>query len=158
RRRQPARRGPAGRAARARATGVARSVGRRGRAGRDPPRRALIDAGRHAAPGCCPEVSAQSGEPRAWPGPPRPNPDREEIDMSPSSATQPRSPQASGAEAIHPFRVSVPEDVLADLRRRIEATRWPEKETVADETQGVPLAPMRDVARYWATGYDWRRC
>ena len=44
------------------------------------------------------------------------------------------------------------------MRRRIEATRWPEKETVADTSQGVPLAPLQDLARYWATDYDWRKC
>src|SRR5207249_12138803 len=45
-----------------------------------------------------------------------------------------------------------------ELRRRIVATRWPEKETVADTSQGVPLAPLQDLARYWATDYDWRKC
>ena len=60
--------------------------------------------------------------------------------------------------AIRPFRVDVPEADLVDLRRRIEATRWPEKETVSDTSQGVPLEPLRDLARYWATDYDWRRC
>ena len=50
------------------------------------------------------------------------------------------------------------ESELAELRRRIEATRWPERETVADDSQGVPLATMQELARYWATEYDWRRC
>jgi pimeloyl-ACP methyl ester carboxylesterase len=59
---------------------------------------------------------------------------------------------------IHPFTVEVPEEKLADLRRRIEATQWPEKETVTDHSQGVPLGLMQEVARYWATDYDWRRC
>ena len=54
--------------------------------------------------------------------------------------------------------MEVPEAELADLRRRIKATRWPEKETVADTSQGVPLAPLQDLARYWATDYDWRKC
>jgi pimeloyl-ACP methyl ester carboxylesterase len=58
--------------------------------------------------------------------------------------------------SIRPFRVNVPEEDLADLRRRIKATRWPEKETVADFSQGVPLATMQKLARYWATEYDWR--
>src|SRR3712207_1275468 len=58
---------------------------------------------------------------------------------------------------IRPFRVDVPEEDLVDLRRRIAATQWPEKETVADESQGVPLATMQDLARYWATDYDWRK-
>jgi pimeloyl-ACP methyl ester carboxylesterase len=60
--------------------------------------------------------------------------------------------------AVRPFRVSVPEEALADLRRRIEATVWPERETVADTSQGVPLATMQELARYWATEYDWRKC
>src|SRR5205807_2426524 len=60
--------------------------------------------------------------------------------------------------AIRPFRVNVPEAELTELRRRIAATRWPEKETVSDTSQGVPLAALQDLARYWATDYDWRRC
>ena len=59
--------------------------------------------------------------------------------------------------AIRPFRVNVSDKALADLRRRILATRWPEKETVADESQGVPLATVRELAGYWATDYDWRK-
>ena len=59
---------------------------------------------------------------------------------------------------IRPFHVNIPDGALADLRRRIAATNWPEKETVADASQGVPLATMQDLARYWGTGYDWRRC
>jgi pimeloyl-ACP methyl ester carboxylesterase len=61
------------------------------------------------------------------------------------------------ADAIRPFRIDVPEPKLADLRRRIAATQWPEKETVADHSQGVPLATMRELADYWATDYDWRK-
>jgi pimeloyl-ACP methyl ester carboxylesterase len=59
---------------------------------------------------------------------------------------------------VRPFEFSAPEEALADLRRRIEATNWPEKETVADESQGVPLAMIQKLARYWATDYDWREC
>jgi pimeloyl-ACP methyl ester carboxylesterase len=59
---------------------------------------------------------------------------------------------------VRPFSIDVPEEKLVDLRRRIEATQWPEKETVADESQGVPLATMQELARYWATDYDWRKC
>jgi pimeloyl-ACP methyl ester carboxylesterase len=62
------------------------------------------------------------------------------------------------AVEIRPFRIDVPEEELVELRRRIAATRWPEKETVADESQGVPLGMTQDLARYWATEYDWRRC
>ena len=58
---------------------------------------------------------------------------------------------------MRPFHVNVPEADLTDLRRRIKATRWPEKENVADTSQGVPLAPLQDLARYWATDYDWRK-
>jgi len=65
---------------------------------------------------------------------------------------------APSDDAIRPFHVSVPETDLTELRRRINATRWPERETVADESQGVPLATMQELARYWGTDYDWRRC
>ena len=66
---------------------------------------------------------------------------------------------AGGAEAIRPFpRVHFPDEALADLKRRIAATRWPEKETVADQSQGVQLATMQKLARYWGTDYDWRKC
>ncbi len=59
---------------------------------------------------------------------------------------------------VRPFTYRATDAELNDLRRRIEATRWPEKETVADTSQGVPLAPLQDLARYWATDYDWRKC
>jgi pimeloyl-ACP methyl ester carboxylesterase len=62
------------------------------------------------------------------------------------------------ATEIRPFHVDVPEDALDDLRRRIAATNWPEKETVADQSQGVPLAMIQKLARYWMTDYDWRAC
>jgi pimeloyl-ACP methyl ester carboxylesterase len=58
--------------------------------------------------------------------------------------------------AVRPFRIDVPEEDLGNLRRRIAATQWPEKETVADQSQGVQLATMQELARYWATDYDWR--
>jgi pimeloyl-ACP methyl ester carboxylesterase len=58
---------------------------------------------------------------------------------------------------IRPFNADVSDEALEDLRRRISATQWPEKETVADSSQGVPLAPMQELARYWATDYDWRK-
>jgi pimeloyl-ACP methyl ester carboxylesterase len=70
----------------------------------------------------------------------------------------PTSSQTTSATEIRPFRVDTPEEKLTDLRRRIAATQWPEKETVTDQSQGVPLAMMQELARYWATGYDWRRC
>ena len=61
-------------------------------------------------------------------------------------------------ETIRPFTVGFPEAELTELRRRISATRWPERETVTDDSQGVPLATMQDLARHWANGYDWRAC
>ena len=57
---------------------------------------------------------------------------------------------------IQPFQIEIPDEALADLRRRIAATQWPEKETVPDESQGVPLATMQKLARHWQTEYDWR--
>src|SRR6187397_893730 len=61
------------------------------------------------------------------------------------------------ATAIRPFHVSTPEAELTDLRRRINATRWPDRETVTDASQGVQLATLQAVAQYWATEYDWRK-
>ena len=60
--------------------------------------------------------------------------------------------------AVRPFQVGFPDEDIAELRRRINATRWPERETVTDDSQGVPLALMQDLARYWATDHDWGRC
>jgi Epoxide hydrolase N terminus len=57
---------------------------------------------------------------------------------------------------IRPFRVGFPEEEVADLRRRIAATRWPERETVTDDSQGVRLELMQELARYRGTDYDWR--
>ena len=71
-------------------------------------------------------------------------------------ATHQRAHSADNA-AIRPFRVSVPEAELTDLRRRITATKFPERETVNDMSQGVPLATVEKLARYWATEYDWRK-
>ena len=62
------------------------------------------------------------------------------------------------ATAIRPFRIEIPEADLADLRRRIAATRWPTKELVEDRSQGVQLATLQELARYWTTEYDWRKC
>src|SRR3954470_2313810 len=64
----------------------------------------------------------------------------------------------AGDTTIRPFTVEIPEADLEDLRARIAATRWPEKETVDDESQGVQLATMQALARYWADEYDWRKC
>ena len=65
---------------------------------------------------------------------------------------------ATKSDAIREFHVNVPESELAELRRRINATRWPDRETVSDATQGVQLATTQALARYWATDYDWRKC
>src|ERR671930_2307472 len=60
--------------------------------------------------------------------------------------------------AVREFEIGFDESEIAEMRRRIEATRWPERETVDDDSQGVPLATMQELARYWATDYDWSRC
>jgi pimeloyl-ACP methyl ester carboxylesterase len=73
--------------------------------------------------------------------------------MSQTGATQHRS-----ADEMRPFHATFPDADLADLRARIIATRWPERETVADATQGVQLATTKALAQYWATDYDWRKC
>jgi pimeloyl-ACP methyl ester carboxylesterase len=73
--------------------------------------------------------------------------------MSPRGAQQ----AVSDKSAIPPFHVKVPEAELTELRRRIDATKWPDRETVPDATQGVQLATMQALARYWATEYDWRK-
>jgi len=64
---------------------------------------------------------------------------------------------AAPSDAIRSFRVAVPEEDLADLRRRLAATRWPDPETVSDRSQGVQLAQLQDLVRYWGTDYDWRK-
>jgi pimeloyl-ACP methyl ester carboxylesterase len=74
-----------------------------------------------------------------------------------SSATR-RSTAAAEGDAIHPFSINVPEADLTELRRRINATRFPERETVTDQSQGVQLATIQKLARYWGTEYDWRKC
>jgi len=63
-----------------------------------------------------------------------------------------------GADAIRPFKVHYSDEQLTDLKRRIAATRWPDKEVVSDQSQGVPLATMQKLARYWGSDYDWRKC
>jgi len=64
----------------------------------------------------------------------------------------------SSEAEVRPFRVGFPETELTELRRRVNATRWPERETVTDDTQGVRLAMMQELARYWGTDYDWHKC
>src|SRR5215207_8213734 len=82
-----------------------------------------------------------------------------EVEMN-SSQTASKAPAdtTSEAGAIRPFTIETPEADLDDLRARIAATRWPEKEPVEDQSQGVKLETMQALARYWATEYDWRKC
>jgi Epoxide hydrolase N terminus len=65
---------------------------------------------------------------------------------------------ASDNNVIRPFQISFPDEDLADLRRRVQATKWPDREQVADTTQGVQLATMQQLAQHWATEHDWRKC
>src|SRR5262245_54898713 len=74
-----------------------------------------------------------------------------------SAALRQRTAQTTDKQAIRPFQVNVPESELTELRKRIKATKWPERETVADASQGVQLATMEKLAHYWATEYDWRK-
>src|SRR3984957_16379037 len=60
-------------------------------------------------------------------------------------------------DEIRPFRVNIPNDELVDLRKRVLATRWPDRETVADLSQGVQLMTIQQLARYWGTDHDWRK-
>jgi hypothetical protein len=87
-----------------------------------------------------PDSRKQSREPRVQPT---------------DSVRYPR-PVESSANDIRPFEVRIPDKALADLLRRIEATRWPTRELVRDRSQGVQLATLQALARYWATDYDWR--
>ncbi|MEH2543675.1 hypothetical protein V1283_000320 [Bradyrhizobium sp. AZCC 2262] len=68
-----------------------------------------------------------------------------------------RPAPAATNDAIRPFRINVSDEDLIDLRRRLAATRWPEKETVDDDSQGVPLATLQELVHYWQTEYDWRK-
>src|SRR5437016_11076120 len=82
--------------------------------------------------------------------------------MKGTVATQASKPQAASTAdaataAIRPFQVNVPEKELVHLRQRIAATRWPDRETVTDRSQGAQLAKMQTLVRYWGTGYDWRK-
>jgi pimeloyl-ACP methyl ester carboxylesterase len=77
--------------------------------------------------------------------------------MTRTTVPQQAVDQTSDKTAIRPFHVNVPETELTELRRRINATKWPERETVTDATQGVQLATTQALARYWATEYDWRK-
>jgi pimeloyl-ACP methyl ester carboxylesterase len=80
--------------------------------------------------------------------------------METSGSTKPNDADAGVSEngAIRPFTVDIPQDQLDDLGRRVAATRWPSKELVEDRSQGVQLATMQALARYWTSDYDWRKC
>ena len=77
--------------------------------------------------------------------------------VSREESVKTKPPEVVQATAIRPFHVNVPEAELTELRRRINATKWPERETVADASQGIQLATIQALARYWATEYDWRK-
>jgi pimeloyl-ACP methyl ester carboxylesterase len=79
--------------------------------------------------------------------------DTDAVVVAQASATR----QAAEDGSIRPFKVHVPQAALNDLRRRLAATRWPDKETVADQSQGAQLAKLQELVRYWGTGYDWRK-
>ena len=63
----------------------------------------------------------------------------------------------AGAATIRPFRIEVPQEEIDELRRRVRATRWPDKETVTDRSQGVQLEKLRPLVEYWGSEYDWRK-
>jgi pimeloyl-ACP methyl ester carboxylesterase len=77
--------------------------------------------------------------------------------MQAQAEARAKATSGHAAEAIRPFRVHFPDEALADLKRRIQTTRWPDREIVTDQSQGVPLAMVQKLARYWATEYDWRK-
>ena len=77
--------------------------------------------------------------------------------MTPTSPVQERSEKVADKAGIRPFHVNVPDAELTELRKRIKATRWPERETVTDASQGVQLATMQKLASYWANDHDWRK-
>jgi pimeloyl-ACP methyl ester carboxylesterase len=85
---------------------------------------------------------------------PRRSPKMTQPGMTPEPVTTP--PPGMTHPDVHPFSITVSDEDLADLRRRIVATRWPDKETVADQSQGVQLARLQELARYWGSGYNWR--
>jgi len=80
------------------------------------------------------------------------------MSESTTAGPRPAAPSAAAEDTtIHPFRVDIPDEALDDLRRRIAATRWPHKELVTDRSQGVQLATIQELARWWATDHDWRK-
>jgi Epoxide hydrolase N terminus len=87
------------------------------------------------------------------------------VSLAPPATVLAQQPAQTGAQAqgsaeanaVRPFRINVPEAALVDLRRRVAATRWPDRETVTDQSQGVQLAKIQELVRYWGTDYDWRK-
>src|ERR1700677_2961098 len=75
-----------------------------------------------------------------------------------AQSDEPEKTDSHEPAVIRPFHINIPDEALADLRPRILATRWPDRETVMDESQGVPLAMSQELVRHWATDYDWRKC
>src|SRR5215510_14934971 len=75
-----------------------------------------------------------------------------------TAKSQPDRTENSAADAIRPFVVDVQKGAITDLNRRLAATRWPEQETVSDQSQGSHLATMKKLVRYWQTDYDWGKC
>ena len=88
---------------------------------------------------------------------PTPRPRRKSMLPLIAAASVAASAQQDRPTSIRPFQFRASDEALAELKRRIRATQWPEKETVADKSQGVPLATMQELARYWATDHDWRK-
>jgi pimeloyl-ACP methyl ester carboxylesterase len=84
-------------------------------------------------------------------------PTKKENTMTQTTGTQRGSEQTGEKTAIRPFQVKVPETELTDLRTRVKATKWPEREQVTDDSQGVQLDTIQKLARYWGTEYDWRK-
>jgi pimeloyl-ACP methyl ester carboxylesterase len=83
--------------------------------------------------------------------------EKEATKMTTIATARPDTARATTSDEIRPFRVHVPEADILDLRRRLAATRWPDRETVADASQGAQLANLQELVRYWATDYDWRK-
>lgn len=83
--------------------------------------------------------------------------DRRKLDKARAAALQESNATRGDKDAVRPFRVHVPDKEITDLRRRIRATRWPDKETVADRSQGAQLTKLQELVRYWGSDYDWRK-
>src|SRR5258708_2640733 len=80
------------------------------------------------------------------------------IAASTGSATHKEHKMTATGDAIRSFHFEAPQEALVDLKKRVAATRWPDKETVTNASQGVQLATMQKLAQYWATEHDWRKC